>query len=143
MRTWLSSVLLLVTGAFAVASGCGNPEVVNNDDLFVPDGSAGNGSGATGGTFTLGNGGTSSGCPSTCEELSANCGFVTDTKCGGVIQCGTCGKGKVCGGEEPNRCGAATSTMPDGGTCTPSTCDELQASCGSVSDPKCPGTVLD
>jgi hypothetical protein len=51
--------------------------------------------------------------------------------------------GEVCGGTEPNRCGTGTNTMPDGGTCTPSTCGELKATCGSVSDPKCPGTVVD
>jgi len=144
MRTWLSSVVLLVTGAFAVASGCGNPEVVINTDQFMPDGSVG-GSGASGGSFNLGDGGTANACPSTCEELNANCGFVTDTKCGGAIDCTAtpCPKGEVCGGEVPNRCGVGTGITPDGGTCTPSTCKELKATCGSVSDPKCPGTVVD
>jgi hypothetical protein len=142
MRTWLSSILLVVTGAFAAASGCGNPDVVNNDNLFVPDGSVGgNGSGASGGSFTLGDGGSDmTGCTSTCDELNANCGFVTDTKCGGVVQCGdTCGKGEVCGGSEPNRCGVSTGTVPDGGSCTPRTCDELGITCGAAIDPKCPG----
>jgi hypothetical protein len=147
MRTWLSSILLVVTGAFAAASGCGNPDVVNNDSLFVPDGSVGgNGSGASGGSFSLGDGGSSANaCPSTCDELNADCGeFVTDTKCGNTINCGsTCPKGEVCGGTEPNRCGVSSGTTPDGGNCTPRTCDELGITCGAAIDPKCPGDPLD
>ncbi len=141
MRTWLSSILLVVVGAFAVASGCGNPEVVNNSNPFTPDGSAGNGSGATGGSFSLGDGGSSSnGCPSSCDELNANCGFVTDTKCGGVVQCGTtCAAGEVCGGVEPNRCGVGTGVQPDGGACVPSTC--AAGNCKTVTDAKCGGTI--
>ncbi len=46
---------------------------------------------------------------STCEELNADCGYVTDTKCGGVVQCGTkCKTGEVCGGMDPNQCGVAS-----------------------------------
>jgi hypothetical protein len=142
MRTWLSSILLVVTGAFAVASGCGNPDVVNNDNPFTPDASTDTGSGATGGNFSLGEGGGSStGCPSTCDELNANCGdAVTDTKCGGIIACGSCPTGQICGGDGPSRCGTGMSTV-DAGPCVPSTCDELGANCGFVTDPKC-GVVV-
>ena len=150
MKARLGTILLVVTGSFAVASGCGSPQVVNNGGVDGSDASVGGnstGAGASGGTLSFGDGGdgTSNGCPSTCEELNANCGFVTDKKCSTVIQCGTCTvAGETCGGQEPNRCGTGTgTTQPDAGACTPSTCTELKASCGNVSDPKCPGTVVD
>lgn len=151
MKAWLGSVLLVIVGGFAVASGCGSPQVVTQGGIDGNSGGSagtgGTGAGASAGTLVFGDGGDNStqGCPSTCDELGANCGFVTDKKCGGAVQCGTCTtKGEVCGGQEPNRCGKpSTMTDPDAGACTPSTCAELKASCGSVSDPKCPGTVVD
>jgi hypothetical protein len=145
MKAWLSSAVLIVLGSFAFASACGNPNVVNTDGLNLPDGSVGTGGSGTGGSFTLGNGGDSNTCPSTCAALNADCGFVTDTRCGGVVDCTghACPAGEVCGGVEANRCGTGTGVVPDGGACTASTCDQLGAMCGSVSDPACPGTVLD
>jgi len=148
MKAWLGTILLVVTGSMVAASGCGDPEVITNGDLngSAAAGNAGTtGTGATGGTLSFGDGGSNATCPSSCEELNANCGFVTDTKCGGVIKCGTCKvAGEVCGGQEPNRCGKGSgTTQPDAGTCTPSSCKDLGAECGSVSDPACPGTVVD
>ncbi len=152
MKAWLGTILLVVTSSFAVAAGCGSPQVVNqNGDVngsgaSAGSGGTGTGTGASGGTLSFGDGGDSTGsCPSSCAELNANCGFVTDTKCGGVVQCGTCSTaGEVCGGQEANRCGKGNTTTPtDGGTCTASSCTDLGAECGSVSDPACPGTVVD
>ncbi len=75
----------------------------------------------------LGEGGNPS-CPSTCSELEANCGTVTDSRCGGVVECGDCAAGEVCGAVEPNQC------TPVGVPCAPQTCEELAADCGAVSD---------
>jgi hypothetical protein len=81
------------------------------------------------------------GCPATCEELKADCGFVTDTRCGGVVQCGKCTGTDECGGTDPNRCGPVANHLPDAGACVPSTCGELGASCGFVTDTKCGGVI--
>jgi len=152
MKAWLSSVLLLMTGVFVAASGCRQtPSVSHNPDPIGAG--AGNGSGGNGGDggksdgggpiiVTTG-GGSPDGCPSTCEALKANCGFVTDTKCGGVVQCGACTGTDVCGGTDANRCGPAANNLPDGGACVPSTCAELGAGCGFVTDTKCGGAVID
>jgi hypothetical protein len=150
MRTWLGSILIIVSGAFAVVSGCGsNPDVASNGQQFAPDANisgttgAGAGAGANGGSFNLGASGAPGDCvPSTCDELNANCGFVTDTKCGGVVQCGaSCPDGQVCGGDGPSRCGTGMSNTGGGPSCTASTCGELKADCGFVTDPKCGGTI--
>jgi len=154
MRAWLGSMLLVVVGAFAVGAGCSKPKPSPSLVVVTPDaGVAGTGGGSTvsmgggstvstGGGFTLGDGGVSAtGCPSTCAELNANCGFVTDTKCGGVVQCGSCTGTDVCGGTEPNRCGPAAGNLPDAGTCVPSTCSELGATCGYATDTKCGGVI--
>jgi len=120
MRTWFGSILFVVLATFAVASGCGSkPEVVNGGDNPDLDASVGGGSsgstgtGANGGGLVLGadggDGGMGSGCQSSCEDLKANCGFVSDTICGGVVQCGTCPKGEFCGGDGPSRCGVGMS----------------------------------
>jgi hypothetical protein len=86
-------------------------------------------------TGTLGNdaSGEVGGCVRpTCAELGADCGAVTDTKCGGVIQCGDCPSGKACGaGGKANVCGTGS---PDGGTCAPKSCTDLGAECGSAAD---------
>ncbi|HET7540668.1 MAG TPA: hypothetical protein VFK05_12375 [Polyangiaceae bacterium] len=150
MRTWLGSILFVVFATFGVATGCGSkPEVINgNGDL---DASVGGGTGATGGGSNngggfdiIGDGGdggmSSNGCQSTCADLKANCGFVTDTVCGGVIQCGDCSKGEFCGGDGPNRCGTGTigqggaCSGPDCPVCVPKTCDDLGFTCGPAGD---------
>jgi len=134
--------------AFAVGSGCGNPELISDSGLNSSGGVGDEGSGATaakgtGATLSFGGdatGGATGDCPATCADLDADCGFVTDTKCGGVIQCGThCPAGEVCGGGGKSKCGKGTT--PLGGVCMPSTCDELNANCGYVTDTKCGGVV--
>ncbi|HPB99798.1 MAG TPA: hypothetical protein PKW66_28010, partial [Polyangiaceae bacterium] len=43
-----------------------------------------------------------------------------------MLDCGTCAQGQTCGGAGPNKCGI--------GVCTPKTCVQLGAACGSLSD---------
>lgn len=70
--------------------------------------------------------------PGSCELLEANCGRVLDG-CGGILDCGTCAGSDICGGDGPNRCGAAP--------CSPTTCAELPfIECGTISD-GCEGTL--
>jgi hypothetical protein len=103
-------------------------------------GSSAKGGGGAAGTISLGtpDSGTTICVPSTCAELGANCGAVTERKCGGVIDCGTCATG-FCGGGGPNVCGTGTSNVDastDGSSshCTAKTCADLGANCGPVSD---------
>ncbi|MEI9952497.1 MAG: hypothetical protein WDO74_26840 [Pseudomonadota bacterium] len=148
MKAWLGSVLLVVTGALAVGAGCGKPTVKNNPSR--PDTGVGGNSGSSGNTGVGGNsgtyvvdlgGGTGDGCPSSCDTLNANCGFVTDAKCGGVVMCGACTGTDVCGGTDANRCGPAKQNLEDAGSCMPSTCVALGASCGFVTDKTCGGVI--
>ncbi|MEI9940165.1 MAG: hypothetical protein WDO69_23335 [Pseudomonadota bacterium] len=146
MRIRLGSILFVVLATFAIASGCGSkPEVASGGDNPEADASVGgssgsNGTGANGGGFVIiGDGGDSgtnnnNGCPSTCNALNANCGFVTDSRCDTVIQCGKCPAGQICGGDGPSRCGVGMSG--DGGApgCTPVTCDDLGYTCGPAGD---------
>jgi hypothetical protein len=67
----------------------------------------------------------------TCAQIPANCGMQSDG-CGGLIDCGTCPNGQVCGGGGPNMCGNAA--------CMPLTCADLHANCGIIGD-GCGGTV--
>ena len=150
MRTWLGSILFVFLSSFAVAAGCGStPEVINGGNAGEDGlsgnssvGGAGGRSGAHGGGFIIGDGGETNndGCPSTCEELNANCGFVTDSRCDTVIECGKCPSGEICGGDGPSRCGVGMSG--DGGSCsgadcpscTPKTCEDLDYTCGPAGD---------
>ncbi len=78
--------------------------------------------------------------PPTCADLGADCGPVTDKKCGGVVACGACEGGSVCGaGGKPNVCGASTGS--DAGVCTAKSCVDLGAECGKIND-GC-GTLID
>ena len=150
MKAWLSSVLLVVVAAFVAASGCGKTPSVNRNPAPF-DAASGNGSGGSGGDDANGGrgivvatgGNSADGCPSSCETLNANCGYVTDTRCGGAVKCGTCTGTDVCGGTDANRCGPAANNLADAGACVPSTCTELGASCGYVTDTKCGGAVID
>jgi hypothetical protein len=98
--------------------------------------------GGQGGAAGQGNGGTSAGgegggfvipdagcTPSTCQELKANCGPVTDPKCGGLIDCGMCPPGEACGNAGPNLCGPGS---PD--ACAPQSCTDQSANCGQIGD---------
>jgi len=160
MRTWFGSILFVVLATFAVASGCGSkPDVINHgNDL---DASVGGASGSSTGTAAnggalviIGDGGAAgtgdgNGCPSKCEDLNANCGFVEDTICGGkLVQCGkTCPDGQFCGGDGPSRCGDGSGgaggacSGPGCMNCVPRTCADIGYTCGLTSD-NC-GNVLD
>lgn len=84
----------------------------------------------------IGDGGNSA-CPSSCATLSANCGAVTDTHCGGVVMCGNCPKGQTCGGAgKHNVCGAGNG--PD--ACAPKACADQKVTCGAAGD-GCGGTL--
>jgi hypothetical protein len=144
MKSWIRSLVICVVASVGAASACGIPQIIREEykgdqkskDAGLPDAPP------PGKPLVFGDGGPTAGCPSTCDELNANCGFVTDTKCGGVVECKTtCKAGEVCGGGGPSRCGAGTAGHTDAGSCTPSTCAELNADCGFVTDTKCGGVV--
>ncbi len=101
-------------------------------DSSVPSDSSGGSDGLT----LFGDG--QSGCPSTCQQLGANCGATTDTKCGGVVQCGTCPSGTICGGGgTPNVCGSGAGGGDGGGgpdSCSATTCASQHITCGQASD---------
>ena len=100
---------------------------------------AGSGGATTGGKTggSGGNGGSGgsiidldAGCvPSTCAELDANCGPVTDPKCGGLVDCGSCPSGQSCGNAGANKCGQGS-----GDGCAPLSCADQQANCGQIGD---------
>ena len=63
--------------------------------------------------------------PTTCAIQGATCGVIGDG-CGGLLNCGSCTMGKVCGGGGvPYECGG-------GAFCTPLTCATADAGCGTV-----------
>ncbi len=69
--------------------------------------------------------------PTTCAAQGKNCGPMADG-CGGLLDCGSCGSGKVCGIKSPNVCAG---TLADGGVaCTPKTCADFGATCGQLGD---------
>jgi hypothetical protein len=77
-----------------------------------------------------------------CSDLNANCGTVSDTKCGGIIECGTCTSPQSCGGGGvPNQCG---DKVVEGGIsgdgCTPVSCEMQNIGCGAASD-RCGQTI--
>jgi hypothetical protein len=139
----LKKAILLVAslgglGAVLVAA-CGGS---NGDSGFAPDAAAGDSGGNRDGGGLLdvtlisdsptsfGDG--SSGCPSSCQDLGSNCGATTDTKCGGVVQCGSCPAGEICGGGgKPNQCGKGNAG--DAG-CTKMTCASQHVTCGQAAD---------
>src|SRR6478752_2223608 len=98
MRTWLGSLVFVVFGTLVAVPGCsGDPQVNGDHDAInggtdgaggTHNGTGNNGNGASSGSLVIGDGGNEAtdGCPSSCEALNANCGFVTDERCGGVVQ---------------------------------------------------------
>jgi hypothetical protein len=67
--------------------------------------------------------------PITCQDQALDCGPAGDG-CGNEIQCGSCTPPQTCGGGgTPGQCGA-----PDGGNCTPKTCQDQNISCGPAGD---------
>src|SRR5262249_28084481 len=155
MKGWILALLLLPSTALVFVSGCGDVAVTTAPQIgtgATGGASSGNtgGSGArngTGGTVHVGEGGANSnGCPSSCEDWTATCGYGTDRICGGVIQCGDCPDGQTCGANGSSQCGDGTAGTSSGGSggsgnCTPSSCDDLNANCGFVTDTKCSGVV--
>jgi hypothetical protein len=144
-------VATLVAAGFGGCSSNGEMTSTSGSGGHAPDGGTGAGGakdgGATGsgGSIAVGSGGSGGGtggspdggCPSSCAELDANCGSVTDTRCGGVVQCGDCPAGMACGvGGTANQCSAVVT--PD--ACSPHTCQGLGLSCGPVGD-GCGGTL--
>src|SRR5205814_9664080 len=65
------------------------------------------------------------GQPAACGALGAECGDVLDG-CNGVLSCGTCPEGQLCGGNGPNKCGPSP--------CRPSSCTQIGIQCGKASD---------
>lgn len=71
--------------------------------------------------------------PKTCADYPGTCGPQSNG-CGGVTaNCGSCTGPATCGGGGvPNVCGGGVVVGPDGGTCTPRTCQTNQ--CGPIAD---------
>ncbi len=142
-RVWLIGVM-----AGAVVLGCSGSakpgaQVDNTDrDSGAPGGGANvdSGFGNTGGSGT---GATDKDAgarpikcvPKTCKQLGTDCGPVANG-CGNVVECGTCGKGKICGIKEHNVCTAPADL------CKPATkavaCKDKE--CGITGD-GCSGTI--
>jgi hypothetical protein len=117
------------------AAGSGGKSLVTGGGAAAKansGGAASSGAAQTSGLTTIDLGASvvngTSPCPSSCESLNANCGTVTDSRCGGVVACGICSGDETCGSTVPNQCGKAVAA------CTPKTCEELGANCGAVSD---------
>jgi hypothetical protein len=68
--------------------------------------------------------------PITCQDQNITCGPAGDG-CGNLISsCGMCTPPQTCGGGGvPGQCGA-----PDGGSCTPKTCQDQNINCGPAGD---------
>jgi hypothetical protein len=137
-----------VGSGFQADGGLGGPDGgTGGPDVTVSKGDGSSGGHDTGTMMKLGNKDT--GVPTcvkpTCADLDANCGTVTDKKCGGVIMCGTCKTGEACGaGGTPNQC--APSVVPtDGGFsgdgCVKETCASQNIGCGVASD-GCGGMLM-
>lgn len=120
-----------VAGGFAGCSATPSNRVSGAGSSNGTGGSADAGASSAGGsTIALPDSGT--GCPSTCAELGAGCGVVSDTRCGGVVQC-TCNVPQVCGGDpaRPSECGC-TGVCASVPTCPSSAMTTLS---GTVYDP--------
>jgi hypothetical protein len=64
--------------------------------------------------------------PTTCAEQGFGCGPASDG-CGGLLDCGTCAAGRVCGGDGPFQCGSSSG-------CAPETCASQDIACGPAGD---------
>ena len=95
------------SGGDATADGTssGSSSGAGDDGSLLGDSS----SGGRDGNMTFGDGST---CPSTCKALGADCGAVTDTKCGGVIQCGSCPTGRSAAAAASTTCAAPAAATP-------------------------------
>jgi hypothetical protein len=64
--------------------------------------------------------------PRACAALGVECGPAGDG-CGGLLSCGDCSNGDLCGGGGPGKCGPLVS-------CVPATCASQQIACGPAGD---------
>jgi hypothetical protein len=128
--TWLATAWMScsASGVHGGSHSNGNGGTASTGSAPAGSGgmAAGGAGGAGGSTLVLPDGGC---VPSTCQALGASCGPVTDPKCGGIIQCGTCPTGQACGAGGPNKCGTGTSDA-----CAPLTCAGQKVSCGQIGD---------
>jgi len=68
--------------------------------------------------------------PITCADQNISCGPAGDGCGNEITSCGTCTPPQTCGGGgAAGKCGA-----PDGGTCTPQTCQSQNITCGPAGD---------
>lgn len=81
-----------------IGDGCGG--TIHCGPCTVPGETCGGGGQAN--VCGAGQGGCT---PRTCQDAGAECGAVGDG-CGGLLNCGSCGPGEVCGLFAPNQCGA-------------------------------------
>jgi hypothetical protein len=127
-------LLASLAAAFVALAGCGSSRNLGgfgDAEAAALDGSILDASSVEPSDASTGFGDGRPGCPSTCAQLGANCGAVTDTRCGGIVECGTCPSGTICGGgAEYNVCGAGGA--PD--ACAGVTCQTLKVACGQASD---------
>jgi hypothetical protein len=72
--------------------------------------------------------------PLSCKDIGANCGPVADG-CGGLLDCGTCTAPFICGGGGTSSVCGNPFVKGDAGTaCTPRTCADVGANCGTIGD---------
>jgi hypothetical protein len=64
--------------------------------------------------------------PTTCAQRGLDCGTISDG-CGGVVDCGSCSAGQLCGVDTPNVC--ATQCTPKRLSCIRK-CSPVVDSCG-------------
>src|SRR5277367_2358848 len=84
----LCALVVAACGGSSEDNGFGSPDGAAGDGRAGDDGSVTDATLISDAPRVLGDG--ASGCPSTCPQLGADCGATTDTRCGGVVQCGTC-----------------------------------------------------
>ena len=129
-----------------VPDGCGGTFVCSSDGGTVDAGDDAEADGGgvpptCAGAQTCGGGGVANTCGTgTCvpkTSCAGKCGTISDT-CGGAVACGGCPAGQTCGGGPPDA-GDASAT-PNRCGCTPKTCDQIGAACGTPTD-GCGGTL--
>jgi hypothetical protein len=127
----------LLASAIAACGGGGSafgPSAGNGNGVTGDDGGA-NGSDAS--LIALGDGGN--GCrPKSCQDQGYDCGQNSDG-CGGLLDCGSCPAGQVCGAGGFSLCGVpgpGDASAGEGGAnaCTASTCTSLGYTCGKNGD---------
>src|SRR5262245_14213122 len=129
MRICRLTIALEFVAIALAAVSCSRDEPIPGASFDSPPATGG-----AGGTISTSDGsgasiefGGSAGCiPKTCNELGTNCGPVADG-CLGIVQCGTCPTGTICGGSgQPSVCGAPP--------CSPKTCADQDIACGPAGD---------